>query len=213
MTIAPAALALAILLATAPARAEDPRDAPLAAAARRYFDSENLYNGLYLAVGGSNAGVGALLATRADPGLRAAGYPLIAVGGIEVIVGAVYLGLTPAWRREAFAELARGRAEFLAKQRDRLGGIERGFRYYELTDGAAALTGLAIGIGGAVKDNDTLAGVGAGLGAVAFAQLTMDLITHEVAKRYLAYMPQSQRGRVAAAIIKVPVSIRSGIIV
>jgi hypothetical protein len=177
-------VALAAFLLSADARAAE-RDETLAAAAERYFAAENLYNGLYIGIGSSNAAIGAVLATRADAGLRAAGYPLIAVGGIELIVGIVYLGLTPGWRREAFAALDRGRGEFLEKQRARLAAIEKNFLYYELVDGAAAAAGLTLGVVGAARRQEALAGAGAGLGAVAFAQLTMDLITHEVAASYL----------------------------
>ncbi len=188
------AVTLALVLSSLQARAEDAESARLRAAATRYFASENLYNGLYLGIGATNVGIGSLLATRDDAGLRAAGYPVIAVGGIELVVGAVYLGLTPGWRREAIAELDRDTSEFLLKQRARLRGVESGFKYYEITDGVAAAAGLGIGIGGAASGKDAIAGAGAGLGAVAFAQLTMDLITHEVAKRYLAALEHARVG-------------------
>jgi hypothetical protein len=196
--VAPFGLAIA-LLAPESARANEVESSR--AAAERYFRSENLYNGLYVAVGSTNAAIGAALVTRDDSGVRAAGYPLIAVGGIQLVVGVVYLALTPGWRRDAFHALALGHQRFLTSQRERIRSVERGFLYYELIDGAAAATGFGIGLAGAIKQNDVLAGVGTGLGTVAFAQLTMDLITHEVAKHYLAELERpTAKGAVPGSV-------------
>jgi hypothetical protein len=170
-------LVLACSLGAEAARADDMRHRTEA-----YFDAENLWNGIYVGLGATGIGVGAALATRDDPGLKAAGYPVMAVGGIQLVIGIVYLALTPGWRREAEAQLAAGD---LTPERERMESVEAGFVYYKISEGVVATTGLVLGAVGAARADDVLMGVGAGLGCAAMTQLTMEHITHDVAKEYL----------------------------
>ncbi|HZO17156.1 MAG TPA: hypothetical protein VFB62_27955, partial [Polyangiaceae bacterium] len=121
-------------------------------------------------------------ATREDSGLRAAGYPVIAVGGIQLVIGIVYLALTPGWRADARATFASGN---VTAERERIESVESGFVYYKIAEGVVATTGLVLGIVGAARAHPVLMGVGAGLGCAAMTQLTMEHITHDVAKDYL----------------------------
>lgn len=154
----------------------------LADPAEDYFDAENLWNGVYVGLGASAVTVGTVLATRDDAGLRAAGYPAIAVGGIQLVIGIVYLALTPGWRTDARAAFASGN---VTAERERMESVESGFVYYKIAEGVVATTGLVLGIVGAARAHPVLMGVGAGLGCAAMTQLTMEHITHDVAKDYL----------------------------
>jgi hypothetical protein len=171
-----------ILAMPAMARAQE---ASLRDTADVYFCREDLWNGVYVGLGATMIGVGSALVTRDDPKMSAAGWPVIAVGGIETVVGVVYLALTPGFRADADAQLAQGSRAFVDAQLERLRGVEGNFIYYKLAEGAAGLTGIGLGVAGAVTHDDTLFGVGAGLGVAAMVQITMENITHEVARRYM----------------------------
>jgi hypothetical protein len=171
-------VAASVVMAGAPARAQQLPDA-----AEIYFCREDVWNGAYVGLGATLVGVGSALATRDDPRMAAAGWPVIAVGGIEVVVGVVYLALTPGFRADAEAAVRSG--TFVSDELERMRAVESGFLYYKLAEGAAAATGVALGVAGAVTHDDTLFGVGAGLGVAAMVQLTMENITHEVARDYI----------------------------
>ena len=152
-----------------------------------YFEAENVWNGVYVGLGAGAVGLGTVLATRDDAGVRAAGYPVIAVGGIQLVIGIVYLALTPGWRSDARAAFASG--DVIA-ERERMESVESGFVYYKIAEGVVATTGLVLGIVGAARAHPVLMGVGAGLGCAAMTQLTMEHITHDVAKDYLKVLSQ-----------------------
>ena len=104
----------------------------------------------------------------------------------------MYLALTPGWRREAEVQLDAGD---LTPERERMESVEAGFVYYKVSEGVVATTGLVLGIVGAARADDLLMGVGAGLGCAAMTQLTMEHITHDVAKEYLRALEASKRKR------------------
>jgi hypothetical protein len=160
-------------------------DPALRAAVETYYDCEDLYNGVYVGLGSANAAAGIALATREDAGLRGAGIAITSVGGIQLLSGILYLALSPGWRKEAMSRLARDEADFLAHERERVASVESMFVYYKLAEATAVVTGLVLGSVGAARDNPSLMGAGAGLGASASLQLTMEHITHDVAKAYL----------------------------
>jgi hypothetical protein len=172
--------ALVVLLSAARASAGDADEA-----LSRYYDEEDRYNGVYVGLGSTLIASGVALATRDDDGLRAAGYPAIAVGGIQLVVGASYLVLTRGWKADAEAALRRGVRHFVTSERERVGSVEPSFFWFKLADATVALTGLAIGIGGAASGDDVVTGVGAGLGVSACTELVMGHITHDIARRYL----------------------------
>jgi hypothetical protein len=169
------------------------RAARLRSAAERYFEQENLYNGIYVGLGASLMGTGIALTTRDDDGLVAAGVPVIAVGGVQMAVGIAYLALTPGWQRDASATLHEDPDAFVRQERERVGAAESLFRYYKIAEGVTALTGIGIGVAGAATDDATLMGVGSGLGVAACIQLVMEHITHDVAKSYLAALDRPAR--------------------
>jgi hypothetical protein len=176
--------ALGVVFAAAPAHATPERER-LTRAADRYFAEENLCNAVYVGLGGLNVALGTALATRDDPALAGAGFPLIALGGAELVAGIVFLAATPGWRARAETALARAPAMFVELERDRMRSVEGAFVYYKLIDAAVVLTGLSLGIAGAASDDARLFGAGLGLGVGGVAQLTMEHITHDVARRYL----------------------------
>ena len=178
-----AAVALGLLLPSLPAGAQDRNE--MRRLSERYYFEEDVWNGTYLALGSVNVAAGIALVTRDDDGIEGAGYPVIAIGGIQLAVGAIYLALTPGWRSNAYAMIDRDPAEYVRVERERIAGVEAGFPYYKLAELTASTTGLVLGSVGAAENEDTLMGVGAGLGVSAALQLVMESITHDVAKRYL----------------------------
>jgi hypothetical protein len=113
----------------------------------------------------------------------------LAVGGIQLVSGIVYLALTPGWRSQASVQINAGD---LRSERERMESVEGGFMYYKLAEGLVALTGLVVGIVGAVRNDDLMMGAGTGLGCAAMTQLTMEHITHDVAKAYLRALRRSE---------------------
>lgn len=176
------------MLATSTARAAPPATttADLSSRSNRYFDEEDFYNTAYVVVGAAMTTGGIFAAAQDDDaGVRAFGIPLIAVGAIELAVGAIYLGLTPGLRSDADAQLARGPGAFLDAERPRVRSLEGNFVYYKIVEGVVAGAGLGLIVAGAAADHEALRGVGAGLLTAGFVQLQLEHLTHDVARRHL----------------------------
>jgi hypothetical protein len=156
----------------------------LGRAIERYYDDENICNGVYVGLGAAGIGTGIALATQGDPALAASGYPVMAIGAVQVVLGVVYLALTPAWRREARAQLARAPAVLRREEGARIASVEPLFPYFKLGEAVVIATGLGLGSAGAATQHDVLLGAGTGLALSAVGQLTMEHLVHDVAKRY-----------------------------
>jgi hypothetical protein len=182
----PSVAALMVLASALLARSAAAADAPaFSAVSDRYFGQEDLWNGIYVGVGAANIAGGVALATRQDTGLRAAGYPAIVFGGVQLVVGVVYLAITPGFRADARAALAKGPGEAVRSERARMRKVEAGFKYYKTVEGTIGLTGLVLGVVGAARRSEAMMGAGVGLGVSACFQLVLEHSTHDVAKAYL----------------------------
>jgi len=179
-------VAAACLAGTTPSWA-DPGDRRerLRDAVETYYDGEDLFNGVYVGLGGANAAAGVALITRDDSGLRAAGVAMTSVGAVQLLSGVVYLALSPGWRQEAMRSLARDEDVFLEREGARISSVESMFLYFKLAELTAVVTGMVIGSVGAARGQHAMMGAGAGLGAAASLQLSMEHITHDLAKDYL----------------------------
>lgn len=175
-----ASACLAVTLgAPSPASAQD-----LGADLDRYLSAEYVMNGAFVGVGAANLSVGAWALTREDPFTQGMAPPLLAVGGVQLTVGAVYLALTPGLGRRSHARLALDPEGYRREERARIEGVIGLFPWFLAADGAALLAGaVSFGVGVA-NDDDYVTGVGAGLLVSAPIQLALDAITLVFAKRH-----------------------------
>ena len=105
-----------LILISSGARADE----RLREATETYWDREDIWNGVYVGLGAVNIGGGVALATREDDGLAGAGYPIIAVGGIQLLTGVIFLALSPGGRRDSLEALERDSEAFRVRERERI---------------------------------------------------------------------------------------------
>lgn len=152
----------------------------------RYFDAEDLCNATYVGLGATLVAGGALAVGFSDDEvLASAGPPLLVVGGIEIVLGAIYLGLTPEFREDAQRSRATSASLWLRDQTERMRSIESSFIYFKLATGAVIVGGVALSAVGASTDEGALQGIGFGLATAASAEFGMQHVTHGVARDYL----------------------------
>jgi hypothetical protein len=172
-------LGIALCLAGRAAAAQ-----PLDADLDDNITAEYAMNGAFVGVGAASLGVGGWALTRDDPFTQGMGYPLVAVGGVQLAVGAVYLALTPGVHRRGRATLRADVARYRAEEGARIDGVVRLFPWFLGADGAAVASGgVALAIG--LADGDArLAGVGVGLLAAGALQLALDATALVFARRH-----------------------------
>ena len=149
-----------------------------------YVTAEYAMNGAFVGVGAASVGVGAWALTRDDPFAQGMGYPLVALGSVQLVVGAVYLVLTPGVQRRGSAMLSEDVARYRVEEGRRIDGVVRLFPWFLAADGAAVAGGGAALAFGLAEGDARLTGVGVGLLATGVLQLALDATTFVFARRH-----------------------------
>lgn len=160
-----------------------------------YVTAEYAMNGAFVGVGAASVGAGAWALTRDDPFVQGVGYPLVALGSVQLVVGAVYLALTPGVQRRGRAMLSEDLARYRDEEGRRIDGVVRLFPWFLAADGAAVAGGGAALAVGLAEGGAMLTGVGVGLLATGALQLALDATTLVLARRH----QRGVRVRVSAA--------------
>lgn len=188
-------LAISLSASASPAQArsilppQSPTSGPLDRDAMRtdmraYFWGEKWEGPFFMGVGAAGLLAGSALAAQDSDFMRGTGYPMIAIGAVQALAGAIIFFRTDA----QLARLEKLLAERPSELREReLKRIRRINLQFELL--AAAESMLIIGGGitasvGAARKNDLLKGVGLGLVIESVATLTLDLFAAQRALRY-----------------------------
>ncbi len=167
------------------------------AAAATYFAGERAQGAAWSAVGAVAITTGALALARGDDLARGAGYPLLAVGVIQLGAGVVSYLSPPRRSRRIRAALARD-PQAIGGELRRMRRVEFAFDALRVTEVALIAVGAGLVIGGARADRDVLVGIGGGLGFQALAMLALDAAAEDRAARYVERLSIAAGGGVVA---------------
>ena len=187
-------IACALALCVAPtARAAD-SPSPLRAELEAYFEGEWRAGFAFGGVGLATAGAGVALVLQDDPLLQGMSYPILAVSGIELVVGIVLLARTHRQVAGLRARLAADPDRFRGAETTRVQRVVRSFGWVEAIEITLMVGGAVTALCGWGRDEDLVAGIGTGIALQSTAMLTLDLFADARAHRYLGAL---QRARVA----------------
>lgn len=149
-----------------------------------YYDGER--NSAYVAgsLGAAGVGAGAWLLTRKTDFGRGAGYPLLALGALEVIGGLSYAITVGKSKSHWLDTLAHDPAAFQREESEHIHGTTSRFWIYRTIEIAITTAGLAAGSYGFAAKNDTWKGIGVALFAVGLPLVIIDTINNGRAQRY-----------------------------
>ena len=175
----PTLLAATLTLLAPLARAEDAQSE-----LDQYVHREYLANGFFTGVGAVGVVTGAVLLYRVDALEHAAGYPVTIIGGVQLVVGAVYLATTPDLRARRTRQLASDPAAYRREEGARIDAIVRAFPWFLGADAAVVVAGgVALGVGVSGGDR-TVTGVGVGCLAAGAIELALDAGAYWIARQH-----------------------------
>lgn len=179
----PAVLIASVLATAGVARAD--ADPEVVLAAEEYFAGETRQGYAWAAVGAVSITLGSLgLASDSDLA-RGMGYPMLAVGAIQLGAGVVSWISPPRRLRRARAAVAVDAEAYRVAERKRMGRVVVGFRALRVAEVAMMVIGAGLAIGGARTDRDVLVGIGGGIAFQGLAMLALDAPAEGRAERYV----------------------------
>lgn len=179
-----AAVVLLAALVPAPASAQSIDGTEMTARMERYFGGEKEEGWVFGGIGLAALGTGAFLLTRDDHAATGASIPILAVGVIETLVGAVLLVRTDGQIAERRGRIATEAAAFRPEELHRIHGVNTSFRVLFWSELALTLGGAATAAIAGLEDETTWMGVGIGVAAQAAIVLVLDLFAAARARRY-----------------------------
>lgn len=204
MRLSPVALA-AFCLAPKTALAQaDPLDTrAMMARMTEYFEGERQQSYVFLGYGLGALGVGAYLVTRDDPIARGAGYPTLAFGLLQTLVGASLAVRTSGQIADRQRRLADDPAGFARDERTRMKGVMARFTIAQGTEIALAGVGLGLFAYGALRHEPTFEGVGLGVAVQSVVTLGLEYLATKRGGHYLdhltSFTPPAGHGALGAA--------------
>lgn len=151
---------------------------------RAYFWGEKWEGPFFMGVGAAGIVAGSALAAQDNDFMRGTGYPMIAVGAVQALAGAIIFFRTDTQLARLERLLDQNPSELRERELTRIRRINLQFELL-----AAAESMLIVGGGitaslGAARKNDLLKGIGLGLVIESVATLTLDLFAAQRALRY-----------------------------
>ncbi len=149
-----------------------------------YYAGELLSAVVLGGLGAVSAGAGGYLVTRDADFARGLGWPLLTLGGLELIGGIAY-GFSVRDEIERYgAAFAQNPSMFRAEERDHIHGTNSRFVVYRSIEFAMAAAGAGMLIYGLASDRDAWKGAGVGTLAVAMPIVVVDTFNSARAGRY-----------------------------
>lgn len=148
----------------------------------RYFAAEKFESVFFIAAGVVAIAVSLWLWRTGDP-FRGMGFPLVAIGLIQLGVGGGVFLRTDRQVAALRAQLASSPAEFKAAELPRMETVQRNFAIYKWAEIALLFIGVAMIV--LLRRRELLYGVGLGLLIQAGLMLTLDVFAEHRGARYL----------------------------
>jgi hypothetical protein len=185
--------AAAILFVPSPVRATD--EAPIDQAAvlgelDSYYGGERTAAYIVAGLGLASIGAGSALVTRSEAFARGLGWPLLGLGGLEVVGGVAYAFQVSAEVHHYQGALAQDAAAYRAEELVHIRGTRARFVYYRITEIALFALGAGFAIYGFASNHDAWKGVGIGVAGVALPIAIIDTFNNA---RAAGYEEQVQR--------------------
>jgi len=175
--------------------------AQMAEAMHTYFHGEKWEGPVFFGVGLAAGGVGAVLLTRSDDIAKGAAYPVLGIGLVQLIVGAVVFLRTDAQVARLDRQLSTDEAAFKKDESARIAGVNTEFIALAIIESALIAFGAVTAIVAAQKGCcRTLEGVGLGLSGQGAAMLVLDLFAAARARRYTDGLQRFDAGSPAAPL-------------
>lgn len=150
-----------------------------------YFRGERLGGVGFSSVGLSSLVAGGLMLRSSADFYQGMSYPLLALGGIQLLVGGAVL-YTPTPRMRRFRkQIGADPAGYRTGESKRIRGVKLTFKILVIAELAMAAAGAGMAIYGARADKDLIAGIGVGLSVEAALLLLQDSLASRRASRYL----------------------------
>lgn len=151
---------------------------------RAYFWGEKWEGPFFMGVGAAGLVAGSALAAQDNDFMRGTGYPMIAVGAVQALAGAIIFFRTDAQLARLEKLLADQPAELRERELERIRRINLQFELLAAAESMLIIGGGITASVGAARKNDLLKGVGLGLVIESVATLTLDLFAAQRALRY-----------------------------
>ncbi len=182
------AAALPLLLAPIGARADEPprriESLGMRVEMDDYFAGEREEGSLFMGLGAAAIFGGAASFAQGEDWSRGLAYPLVGVGVVHAGVGAVVWGRTRGQVARLRASLLRDPMRFRHLELDRMGRVNRQFRWLAGVEIGLACAGVGLATYGFAADRGAWKGVGVGLAAESLVTLALDLVAARRALRY-----------------------------
>ncbi len=182
------AIVLCPILLAGPAFAAD--EGPVGRSAigdelHEYYDGEKLSAFVLGGFGAAAAAAGGVLVTRDTDFARGFGWPLLALGALQLVGGFVYVLQVNGEIDHYGATLARDPSAFKEEERSHIQGTTSRFVFYRLFELGLTLGGAAVAAYGFASNRDAGKGAGLGIAAVALPLLVIDSFNNARAQHYL----------------------------
>jgi hypothetical protein len=149
-----------------------------------YYNGERNSAFIATGLGAAAVGSGAYLLTRKTDMASGAGWPLVALGALEIIGGVSY-AIDVTGKKAHYLDLYdRDPSAFQREEADHIHGTTSRFFIYRLVELGLVVGGAAAATYGFASGRDTWKGVGFALVAVGLPLLIMDTINNNRALRY-----------------------------
>ena len=170
-----ACLLMVIVASPLTATADEPGADPLADGVHRYFDGERRGTMGFISAGsGLVVASGVMVAFDQPAELRAAAYPMLALGAVQLIVGAVFHSRGKRKVAKLDGLLEADRRAFFLEETARMDGVRKTFLGALVAESLLTLGGLVAGIVGVTRDVPFATGFGFGLAGSAGVALGLD---------------------------------------
>lgn len=170
-----ACLLVAVLAVPLTATAEEPAADGLADGMHSYFDGERRGTIGFMTAGSGLVVAGGVMVAFDEPAeLRAAAYPMLALGAVQLIVGAVFHSRGKRKVAELDQLLETDRAAFLLEETARMDTVRKTFLGAVIAESVLTVGGLITGIVGVTRGIPVATGFGFGLAGSAGVALGLD---------------------------------------
>jgi hypothetical protein len=166
---------------------------------KRYFFGEKWQGPFFMGTGAAGLVIGSSLAAQDSDFMRGTGYPMIAVGALQALVGAIIFFRTDAQLARLERLLDQNPTELRARELSRIRRINLQFELLAATESLLLVGGAITATAGAARRNDLLKGVGLGLVIESVATLALDLVAAQRALRYTSSLTRFDVGLLGSA--------------
>ncbi|TNE52062.1 MAG: hypothetical protein EP343_01285 [Deltaproteobacteria bacterium] len=146
---------------------------------QQFFRAEKLSGWVWGSVGLVSAGVGVGLVLMESPILQGMAYPMMIIGGLQLVYGVILLAASDGRAQRALQQMRASPGSFLTKEAARIKKNTFLFSLIEWFEIIVATTGFGLVAGGMMGGMPLVAGVGLGLMLKGLTMFALDSQAHQ----------------------------------